>query len=196
MQPDTQKIEVIKQEVDQFLYEQQEIIISSNDQYTQAGDTLKVVQNRIKKLEEKRKEYTQPLDESKKRIMADFQSISKPLEEFVGNVKTEMIKWARAEQQRKDEEQKKLEAEALTKAKAEGKSEVEVAIVNQEVKTQRGDVSTTTVKKVWKAEVINETEVPREYLTVNQVVINQAVRDGVRKIPGVRIYQDEQISIR
>lgn len=196
MQPDTQKIELIKQEVDQFLYDQQEITITTQSDYVKAGDLLKVIQNRIKAVEDKRKDYTKPLDEMKKKIMADFQSISKPLEEFVAEVKTKMTNWYRADQKRKDEEQAKLEAEAMAKAKAEGKSEVEVAIVNEEVKTQRGDVATTTVKKVWKAEIMDETLVPREYLVVDQVAINKAVRDGVRSIPGVKIYQDEQISIR
>lgn len=196
MMPDTQKIEIIKSEVNQFLYNQQELNVTTADDYTRAGDLLKIVQNRIKAVEDKRKEYTKPLDEAKKQIMADFSAISKPLEEFVAEVKTKMTNWYRAEQKRKDEEQAKLEAEALAKAKAEGKSEVEVAIVNEEVKTQRGDVATTTVKKVWKAEIMDETLVPREYLVVDQVAINKAVRDGVRSIPGVKIYQDEQISIR
>lgn len=193
---DTQKLEVIKQEVNEFLYDMQELVITSNEDYTKAGDTLKVVQNRIKKLEEKRKEYTQPLDESKKRIMADFQSISKPLEDFVQQVKSKMVEWYREEQKRKDEEQKLLEAEALKKAKEEGKSEIEVAIVNQEVKTQRGDLATTSVKKVWKFTVEDETKVPREYLCVDEKKIKLAMSDGVRKIEGVKIFQDEQISIR
>lgn len=193
---DTQKLEVIKQEVNEFLYDMQELVITSNEDYTKAGDTLKVVQNRIKKLEEKRKEYTQPLDESKKRIMADFQSISKPLEDFVQQVKSKMVEWYREEQKRKDEEQKLLEAEALKKAKEEGKSEVEVVIVNQEVKTQRGDLATTSVKKVWKFTVEDETKVPREYLCVDEKKIKLAMSDGVRKIEGVKIFQDEQISIR
>ncbi len=186
----------VKTEVDQFLYEFQEVKITSQDEYTNAGDLLKQIQNKIKKLEDKRKEYTQPLDESKKRIMADFKSISEPLEEFVSNVKSKMVEWYRIEQARLDEEQKKIEAAALAKAKEEHVSEVVVPVINTQVKTQRGDVSTTTVKKVWKWKVTDENAVTRDYLCVDGDKVSDAVKEGNRNIPGIEIYQEEQISIR
>ena len=46
------------------------------------------------------------------------------------------------------------------------------------------------VRKTWKAEITDETKIPREYLTPDTVKINQAVQSGARDIPGVRIYQD------
>lgn len=194
--PNTDRIESLKGEVVEFLYENQELKIQTRDEYTQAGDLLKEIQMRVKKVEEKRKEYTTPLDDMKKKIMADFKQISDPLEQFIADVKGKMLEFVRAEQKRADEEQKRLEAEALEKAKKENVSEIVVPIVNQEVKTQRGAVATTTVKKVWKWKLEDEAQVPREYLCVNDSALTQAVRDGIRSIPGITIYQDEQISIR
>ncbi len=52
------------------------------------------------------------------------------------------------------------------------------------------------VRKVWKFEVQVPTEVPREYLMVNEVMIRSAVSNGIREIPGVRIYEDEVMAIR
>lgn len=195
MLPDQTKLITIKQEVDEFLYNNQVVVIKSQQDFLTASDTLKIISQKIKKVEEKRKEYTAPLDESKKRIMADFQAITKPLEEFVAAVKEKMIEWQKIEQKRLDEEQKKLEAEALKKAKAEGKSEVEVAIVNN-IKTQRADFSTATLKKIWTFEVISEIEIPREYLTVDEKKIKEAIKNGVREIKGVKIYQEESLAIR
>lgn len=195
MQPDQQKIELIKQEVDEFLYDYQDVKITTANEYTGAGDLLKQLQLKVKKVEEKRKEYTKPLDDLKKKIMDDFRQITDPLEQFITDVKVKMTDWYRLEQKRKDEEQKKIEAEALAQAKVENKSEVVVPVVN-DIKTQRGDVATTTVKKVWKWELIDAQKIPREYLCPDPVKIGEAIRSGVREIEGVRIYQDEQISIR
>ena len=192
---DENKMTIIKQEVDEFLYDNQTVTISSQQDYLSASDTLKIITQKIKKVEEKRKEYTQPLDEAKKRIMADFQAITKPLEEFVATVKSKMLEWYRIEQKRLDEEQKKLEAEALKKAKEQNISEVQVAVVN-EIKTQRAEFSTTTIRKTWTHEITDDKEVPREFLMPDEKKIMQAVRSGIREIKGVRIYQDEQPIIR
>lgn len=195
MQPDQQKIELIKQEVDEFLYDYQDVKITTANEYTGAGDLLKQLQLKVKKVEEKRKEYTKPLDDLKKKIMDDFRQITDPLEQFITDVKVKMTDWYRLEQKRKDEEQKKIEADALAQAKVDNKSEVVVPVVN-DIKTQRGDVATTTVKKVWKWELIDAQKIPRDYLCPDPVKIGEAIRSGVREIEGVRIYQDEQISIR
>lgn len=195
MIPDKQKIELVKKEVDEFLYEYQEVKITTSDEYTGAGDLVKQVENKIKKVEEKRKEYTKPLDDLKKTIMADFKQISEPLEKFVNEVRGKMLSWYKEDQIRKDAEQKAIEEKAMEEAKKNKQSEVIVPIVN-DIKTQRGDVSTTTVKKIWKWEITDESLVPREYLCVNGPAITQAIRDGVKTIEGLRIYQEESIAIR
>ena len=63
-----QDLTPIKQEVDQFLYDFQVVEIATQDQYTEAGVMLKQLKMKIKKLEDKRKEYTKPLLDQKKLI--------------------------------------------------------------------------------------------------------------------------------
>lgn len=60
-------------------------------------------------------------------------------------------------------------------------------------RTASGSVGTS---KVWKFDVTDPQQVPREFLTVDERLIRQAVRDGARQIPGVHIYQDEQVRVR
>ena len=190
-----QDLTPIKQETQEFLYNFQVVEIETQEQYTQAGDILKQVKNKIKKLEDKRKEYTKPLVESKKAIDKDFKSITEPLENFIKSTKEEMVVFQFEEQKRLDEEQKKLEEEVLKKAEENGDKEVQVEIVN-DIKTQRGDVSTTTARDVWKFEIEDVNKIPREYLTVDEKLIRQAIKDGKREIDGVYIYKDKQIIIR
>jgi len=188
-------LEPIKKDIENFIYSNQEVSITSNDEYLKAGDMLKWVKNKIDKVEEQRKNWTKPLDEAKKRIMEDVKKVIQPLENFSELVRLKMTEFYCEEKKRKDKEQAEIDANALKDLKEKGQSEVEVAVVN-DLKTQKGEMSTTTMKKVWKFEIIDETKIPREYLEVDEVKIRSAVKGGIREIEGIKIYQDEQLSIR
>jgi len=55
---------------------------------------------------------------------------------------------------------------------------------------------TKGLTKRWQFEVTDASQVPRAYLVVAEALIRAAVNDGERSIPGVRIYEEESISIR
>lgn len=57
------------------------------------------------------------------------------------------------------------------------------------------DGKLTQVKK-WGWELENEALVPREYLSLDQKKIDEAVKQGVRNIPGVKISEKEEITMR
>lgn len=185
----TEKLELVQKEVEEFLYQNQEITVTSQEDYTRATDTLKVINGKIKKLEDKRVDWIKPLLEAKRKIDDDFKQAIRPLEDYVATVKTKMLDWYRVEQKRLDEEQKKLEAKAMEDAKKNKQSEVIVPIIN-DVKTHRGDLATATVSKKWMYKLLDENAVPREYLIVDEAKIKTAVKNGVRKIAGVEIYED------
>jgi len=197
-------LEPIKQDINNFigLYSKQQIKISSQDEYIKAGDLIKIVKNKINKIEEQRKSWTKPLDESKKRIMENVRDVIDPLKDFESSVKQVMTDWYMKEKARKDKEQAKLEERAKAKAIKEQKEcgadipiMPAIPVVN-DIKTQRGDMSVTTMKKVWKFKVIDETKVPREYLSLDEVEIRRAIREGKREIKGLEIYQEDQLNIR
>lgn len=50
------------------------------------------------------------------------------------------------------------------------------------------------MRKVWTFEVESVALIPAEYLVVDEKKIRQAVRDGVRDIPGVRIFKESQVA--
>lgn len=52
---------------------------------------------------------------------------------------------------------------------------------------------TVKAAKVWTFEVTDPAAVPREFLTIDQTKIRDAVRTGAREIPGVRIFQETRI---
>jgi hypothetical protein len=52
------------------------------------------------------------------------------------------------------------------------------------------------VTKRWAFEIMDETKVPHEYLTVDEKKIRKAIAAGTRNISGVRIFQQESLTIR
>jgi hypothetical protein len=54
----------------------------------------------------------------------------------------------------------------------------------------------TSTRMVWKHRLVDPAAVPREYLVVDEKKIRQAVRDGVREIPGVVIEQKPELAVR
>lgn len=52
------------------------------------------------------------------------------------------------------------------------------------------------ITKRWTFEVTNLKELPIDYVQANDKAIREAIGKGVRLIPGVRIYQDESLTIR
>ena len=57
--------------------------------------------------------------------------------------------------------------------------------------------STAYLTRRWSFEVIDLDQVPREYMSLDVAVVRQAItRDGVRQIPGLRIFRSEALRVR
>jgi hypothetical protein len=62
--------------------------------------------------------------------------------------------------------------------------------------TTKATLGAAVGRMVWRFEVTDEFLVPRGYLVVDEPTIRRAINRGVRDIPGVRIFQEEQIAGR
>jgi len=169
--------------------------IQSQDDYTKAGDLLKIVKNKVKSLDEKRKEYTQPIEQTKKKLISDFKRIAEPLIEFGAELSNKMVEFNEIEQKRLDEEQKKIDDDALEKLKEDKESAVDVPVVN-DIRTTRGNIATSTITKSWDFEILDPLKVPNEYCSPDSVKLRQAVKSGQREIDGVKIFEKKSITSR
>jgi exonuclease VII large subunit len=50
--------------------------------------------------------------------------------------------------------------------------------------------------KKWVWELENEQLIPREYLSLDEKKIESAIKNGVRNIPGIKVFEKEEISMR
>lgn len=110
----------------------------------------------------------------------------------------------KAEEERQAAARKAAEErlEALRKAEEEAKKIEVVAptvvapVVQEAPKVTRTESGSASQRKVWTFEVVNEAEVPREFLAVDEGRIRDAVKMGVRSIPGVRIFEETKTIFR
>lgn len=62
--------------------------------------------------------------------------------------------------------------------------------------TVRSSLGSVTGRMVWKFRVNDPAKVPLAFKVVDETLIRRAVAEGAREIPGVEIYQEEQIAGR
>lgn len=105
-----------------------------------------------------------------------------------------------AEKRRIAEElNRKLQEEAIEAGMAEAEAkQIKVDIPTAPatppvLRTEGGAKSTTAM--VWTFDILDANAIPREYLCVDEKKIRDAIKVGTREIPGVNIYQKEQIRI-
>ncbi len=204
-----EKREEISKEITAVQQSTTSLIVTDNGSYSQAGDMLLA----IKKVSKNIENYFKPLkDASHKawkqicnRENEELEKLKPSLEHLnkqMTNWNVEQEKIRQAEEERlgiealKAEEERRL-AEAL-QAEKEGDKEEAEAIINEPVfvpppiveKTvpkQAGLTMTTTWK--WRLKDINL--VPRQYLQVNEVAVNAAVRSlkSAANIAGIEPYE-------
>jgi len=193
------------------------IVITNNDEYANAGEILKTVAGKIKRLEEMRLEKTRPLDKLKKEWMEWF---NKPLEMLKstdrGIRQAMQTYYAKQETKRREEErilreQAEKEAEKIRKqaeraeAKGkDGKAEMlkekaeQIQNITPMVANKVEQVKGISMRKTWKFEIVDAKKIPPEFTCPDEKKIRQYVNatKGEFPIAGIRIYSEEAPSVR
>ena len=146
-----------------------------------------------KKAETQRKAFTEPLNRSLKEINSFFKNFLAPAEKADGTLRVKVLLFRREEEERTRKQaaelQKKLESEA-----GEGTTPAPVVAQTPPTTVQaRG--GSATVKKTWDFALYDFDLIPKEYLAVDTKAISQAIKAGIREIPGVNIFQKESLAV-
>lgn len=188
--------------------------IDSVQMFELAADELKSIKAKMKDLDTRRKAITKPLDEAKSRIMDLFNRPLDLLEQAEQKLKNAMLGFQKDQEKKRREaeelarevarkEQARLQAEAEKAAKkAEKKGDVEAAQQLREtvpivpvptVAIEKPKVKGISTSTKWKARVVNADLIPRQYLIVNEKMLNdlaQATKGSV-EVAGVEFYSEE-----
>ncbi len=189
---------VIKEETKEIVSETSSIVFTAEEMdildesgMKDAADLLGVIARTKKKIEDKRQFFAKPLNEQVKKINTLFKGYMKPLEDAEIILKNKVIKYRQKQKKKQEQEEQRLK-----ELVEQEKIEVPVPSFKPQEKTVRSDMSTMSARKTWDFEIEDESQIPREYLMVDEKAIRKAVKSGIRSIPGVKIYEKEGLSIR
>lgn len=159
----------------------------------------------VKKLEKTRKEIISEPDSFVRQVNKFVKSFKDQLEQIETGLKRKIEAHARRlEQERREKERKareeaeRVQAELNKKAEESGTDPVEVAppVVEQPKVTRAETGAAVHMRKEWTWELEDIKQVPAEYLEVKKTAVNQAVKAGIREIPGIKIYETEKAVLR
>jgi hypothetical protein len=209
----------LTKQITEFVAPAAKIKVIDHGSCADAVESAKEVKSYEKRIETLRKQLVSPLNDRVKQINAFAAAISEPLEKVERHLKSEVLTFNHEQEKKRQaeiariEKEQELELRRIAKeTKAEKKGvedenqklaigamkEAEAQVVNKEARSEVKAIEETALKgvrKTWKAEVMLEASVPREFLSIDMKKINAALRAGVREIPGVRIFEETSLSL-
>lgn len=207
------EIKELTQETDQLLTVATNYRVTTPAEYARAGDELKRIKATAKRLDEIRKSMTKPLDTAKRAILDFFREPEAKLQRAESGIKRAMLAYAdeqeriRREEQRKAEEaarkqREKLEAQAAKAAaagkieKAEELEQRAACVVAPVIQREPPKVTGVATREVWRFEIVDASQVPREYTMPDEKKIGAVVRalKGDTNIPGVRVWAEKSLA--
>lgn len=167
---------------------------------SEAGNMLVQLKSWKTQVEQRRQFFTRPLKEHVKRIEALFKPMAEKLEEADGLIRKKVLDYrAKAELAAREEQQKLIEK--AQEAQASGDNDTALTLATQATeltapqKSMLLDEGSMQTKKVWDFEVVDYGAIPHEYFTFDEKKVRLAIRSGLRDIPGIRIFQKDQLAV-
>ena len=186
--------------------EAEQLNVDSDQAAGQCTEMMAQVNILLKELDDRRKEIIKQPDEYVRGVNAAVRPFRLILENIVGKIlKPKFGQWMhqkelerRKEEKRLQEETRRKQAELDREAEKSGVDKVTLPdqVLPQKKDPVRTETGTASTVMIWKAEIIDADKVPRKYCEPSQVLINQAVKGGIRKIAGVKIHEVAQTRVR
>ena len=185
------EIQLIQKQVSPVVRIAESYEVETKENVEEASNYLLKIREVEKAIEAKRLEFTKPINQSLKAINSTFKELSSPLEKARKLLTDKILDWRRKEQERiAAEEAKRMEE--VRKLQSKG---IEVPELPTIEKTE-ATIGKTQARKVWTFMVEDFSKVPDIYKMINNVAVNDAIRNGHRIIQGLKIYQEEILAIR
>ena len=171
--------------------------VRSQSEYNDAEIILKAITKHSNDLEKHRKELAKPFQTVDKKIKALADEAREKLEEEKENLKKKMAAYVDVE---REKQQKELEEKAAAMVQEQESNPFAAFVQPQEIKLENKSVIKlmSSVTAVWKFEITDAVQVPREFCSPDERKIREYVQreKEAASIPGVRIYEETQIKAR
>lgn len=204
--------EEIKKEVAPVVYQAQALAIETAGDYAAAGELCKAVKGGIKRVTDFFAPMVRANLEATRRTNEAKRQLLDPLTEAEAVIKRKQLDWYAEQERARAAEQRRLQAEADAKAERERaallkKAEsvktpekqeayreqaatVQAAVVT--VATAAPAVKGQSVRKKWRARVVDAAKVPRAWLVVNEPALQAyaTATKGAVPVDGVEFYEE------
>lgn len=198
------------------------VVIADSVTYEKAGVKLKELKQYTKTIKDNKTADLKPLKDGIKKLEDKYNIPLALLAEADAIIRDKMNKYlndelkrraeAEAEAKRQAEElalKQALELEEVKKqalnydpitarAMVSSLEDKQNQLINQTAKAEVVNLSTENniVSKVWDFELVDISSVPQEFIILNDKAVRQAIREGVREIKGLKIFQKARVSIK
>ena len=178
-------------------------VIATVEDVKIATDDLSIISKLKRAMEEKRKEYLEPLKIQTETIRETYNSLMAPVLEADKITRDKMLGFNKEQERIRQEQEeinrKRMEAaEQEMKLKGEITEPVNLVEVAPEVKRVSTEMGTTGMVDHWKYEVVDFALLPGEYKVVDSAMLNAVAKKhhDQKQIPGVRFYNEPIIAVR
>ena len=193
------RIQKMKIEADQLEVDSDRAAGRATEMMAQVNKLLKELDARRKKIIEKPDEFVRGVNSAVRPFRLTLESIvNQILKPKFGQWMHQKELERRKEEKRLQEELKRKQAELDREAEKSGVGKVTLPdmVLPQKKEPVRSETGTASTIMVWKGEVLDPDKVPRKYCSPDQKLIDQAVKGGIRKISGVKIFEEAQTRVR
>jgi len=180
--------------------------VESDLQYERGSQVLNYLKTQSTSLDKLRKHFKAPILESGKRIDTFFKAMTAPAKEAIEIVNDKMGVWWRIKEEERMKALEVARAVESERMKAEAERErIKTDMEAEGVEVEEEDLppvpeavivpeviqaSATNIRKTWSFTVMDEKKIPRIYLKLDEQAIRASIRDGVRDIPGLEIFEE------
>lgn len=175
--------------------------INSDEDVERASEMIKEISTLKAQIEDQRTKITKPINDSLRQINAFFKQFSEPVLEADKQIRSKVAQYRTIQEQERIKKQKELDKifkkqQAEINKIAEEKGIEAPVIVAPTVQENAGQVGKVKFKKVWTFEIEDISKIPVEFLMVDERKVRQAiVQDGRRRISGIKIFQEDKVSL-
>jgi hypothetical protein len=194
------KIESLKKQMDSFDVDSDESVVKCTEMVAMGASLLKTMDAKRKETIKEADTFVRSVNRFVKIYRDKIEAIVRAGKKKIGAYQYEKEMKRRENERKAQQEADNIQEEMNRRAKAAGVDPIELPPMVAErntgpVRSQSGTASTTMVW-TWDAEDNAMDVCPRDYLTLDEKAIDQAIKAGIRKIPGIRIFERPKVIIR
>jgi len=182
------EIQSLQTEADNFYCSLSSLTIHNDKDLALAAEQLVRLKAFLSRIEESRTRLVKPLNDHVKYINSEFHKITDKPKKLEALIRQIMMDYRKEQNAKLTEEQKKIE-------QALADSPFALSLAKESKLTQPKTIEGVTFKTTWQFEIVDPKLVPDKYKVIDETLVREAIRNGERQIPGIRIYSEERPAI-